>query len=93
MTRGDDKKPRGLFPGLHEHLATLDVAHLSVHREARDLRRRQHRKRLVDTRGQRQRDWGNGIRHGVSPMCSEPLQRGGIAEDVHHPTHRGQVSD
>jgi hypothetical protein len=26
-------------------------------------------------------------------MCSEPLQRGGIAEDVHHPTHRGQVSD
>jgi len=70
MTGGDDEKPRRLLPSLHEHLTTLDVAHLAVHSEARDLRRRQRREHLVDPRGKRQRDWGNGIRHGVSPMGS-----------------------
>jgi hypothetical protein len=72
VTCGDDEKPRGLLPDLHEHLTTLDVAHLAVHSEARDLRRRQRRKHLVDPRGQRQRDWEHGIRHVVSPMCSAP---------------------
>ena len=67
-----DEKPRGLLPGLNEDLTTLDVAHLSVHREARDLRRRQRREHLVDPRGKRQRDWGNGICHVVSPVCSAP---------------------
>jgi hypothetical protein len=72
VTRGDDEKPPGLLPSLNEYLTTLDVAHLSVHSEARDLLRRQRRKHLVDPRGKRQRDWGNGIRHVVSPMRSEP---------------------
>src|SRR5215470_19592453 len=26
VTHGDNEKPRGLFPCLHEHLATLDMA-------------------------------------------------------------------
>ena len=72
LTRGDDEKPRDLFPRLDEHLATLDVAHLAVHSDARDLRRRQRRKHLVDTRGQRQRDWRRCLWHVVSPMCSAP---------------------
>ena len=84
VTRSDDEKPWGLFRRFHEHLATLDVAHLAVHSDAGDLLRCQYRKHLADTRGQRQRDWRRCLWHVVSPMCSAPLHRGVITEAVHH---------
>ena len=68
LTCRDDEERHDLIPRLDEHLARLDLAHVSVRRDARDLRRRQRRKHLVDTCGQGQGDWGSGLRHGRCPF-------------------------
>ena len=57
LTCSDDEERHDLIPRLDKHLARLDVAHLPVRRDARDLCRCQRRKHLVDTRGQGQGDW------------------------------------
>jgi hypothetical protein len=63
LTFLDDEEPRGEVTGFHEDLTTLDLTRVPMGSYARDLRRRQRRKYILDTGANRQRDCRSRIGH------------------------------